>query len=322
MPPNSNSPLEIEVKLQYRKFDYEYVNLIAKELTDTPLSLGSTTADHNDLPITTLAEDRIVLPVGEDFSSDSDTVPTSEIPTWQRWNDYGIGLFLKGKAELRQAAEAFTEVADLNRYDGALNLARVYFREGRLDDATAAIQAAAAHQDPAPPPWTLAWLSGVVNRQQGRLQEAEENFRSILEKRTQEQIDRGFDFSRDYEIINLLGQTLFEQSRAIRGESRAAERQQLQLEAIEWFQKTLSLDPENVTAHYNLQLLHAAMDDDEQASHHQELHLRYKPDDNARDRAVAAARKRYPAANHAAEAVVIYDLSRTVPSTDEPSPEP
>ena len=322
VPPNSNSPLEIEVKLQYRKFDYEYVNLIAKELTDTPLSLGSTTADHNDLPITTLAEDWIVLPVGEDFASDSNTVPTSKIPTWQRWNDYGIGLFLKGKAELRQAAEAFTEVADLNRYDGALNLARVYFREGRLDDATAAIQTAATHQDPAPPPWTLAWLSGVVNRQQGRLQEAEENFRSILEKRTQEQIDRGFDFSRDYEIINLLGQTLFEQSRAIRGKSRAAERQQLQLEAIEWFQKTLSLDPENVTAHYNLQLLHAAMDDDEQASHHQELHLRYKPDDNARDRAVAAARKRYPAANHAAEAVVIYDLSRTVPSTDEQSPEP
>ena len=64
------------------------------------------------------------------------------------------------------------------------------------------------------------------------------------------------------------------------------------------------------------------MDDDEQASHHQELHLRYKPDDNARDRAVAAARKRYPAANHAAEAVVIYDLNRTVPSTDEQSLEP
>ncbi len=33
-----------------------------------------------------------------------------EFPLWQRWNDYGIGLLLKGKAELRQAAEAFPEV--------------------------------------------------------------------------------------------------------------------------------------------------------------------------------------------------------------------
>ena len=35
-----------------------------------------------------------------------------------------------------------------------------------------------------------------------------------------------------------------------------------------------------------------------------------KPDDNAADRAIAAARKRYPAADVAAEAVVIYDLHR------------
>ncbi|MGA1467630.1 MAG: hypothetical protein ACO38V_08320, partial [Phycisphaerales bacterium] len=39
-------------------------------------------------------------------------------------------------------------------------------------------------------------------------------------------------------------------------------------------------------------------------------HAKYKPDDNARDRAVALARQRYPAANHAAEPVVVYDLQR------------
>ncbi len=37
---------------------------------------------------------------------------------------------------------------------------------------------------------------------------------------------------------------------------------------------------------------------------------RYKPDDNAADRAVRLAREKYPAANHAAEAVVIYPLQR------------
>jgi hypothetical protein len=40
------------------------------------------------------------------------------------------------------------------------------------------------------------------------------------------------------------------------------------------------------------------------------LHARYKPDDNAGDRAIALARARYPAANKAAEAVVIYPLHR------------
>ncbi|MCP4189728.1 MAG: hypothetical protein GY768_03780 [Planctomycetaceae bacterium] len=322
VPADNTAPLEIEVKLQYRKFNQEYMRLVAKNLSLEDPSIGQeATPDqyHNDLPITTLAEDRILLPVVGGAAS-ADQIQAFEspnkIPVWQRWNDYGIGSLLKGKAELRQASEAFEQVAELNRYDGPLNLARVLFREGRLDEATAAIRQAAQHTNPPPPAWTLAWLSGLVNRQQGRLDEAEENFRSILEERTQEQIDRGFDFSQDYEIINLLGQTLFEKSRAMRGESRRAEKDQLIDESITWFQRTLAIDPENVTAHYNLQLLYAAKGDASQQTHHQQMHLKYKPDDNARDRAVAAARQRYPAANHAANAVVVYDLSRSI----SPSP--
>jgi hypothetical protein len=41
------------------------------------------------------------------------------------------------------------------------------------------------------------------------------------------------------------------------------------------------------------------------------LHLKYKPDDNAEAMAKAPARKRYPAADQAAEAIVIYDLQRS-----------
>ena len=63
-----------------------------------------------------------------------------EFPLWQRWNDYGIGLLLKGKAELRQAEAAFQEAEKLDRFDGPLNLARVYNTEGRLDEAVAALR--------------------------------------------------------------------------------------------------------------------------------------------------------------------------------------
>ena len=50
--------------------------------------------------------------------------------------------------------------------------------------------------------------------------------------------------------------------------------------------------------------------DRERAANHTTLHARYKPDENARDRAVAIARAANPAANHAAQSIVIYRLDR------------
>ena len=86
-----------------------------------PLDLGQP-GDPNDLPIIELATDRIVLVVGEDSAQSSDEVTQQDdgFPLWQRWNDYGIGLLLKGKAELKQAADAFAEVERLGRFDGPL----------------------------------------------------------------------------------------------------------------------------------------------------------------------------------------------------------
>ena len=76
------------------------------------------------------------------------------------------------------------------------------------------------------------------------------------------------------------------------------------------FEHTLGIDPENTNAHYNLALVMAELGDEETAEKHRLLHEKYRPDDNARDQAVAAARRKDPAANHAAEAVVVYDLRR------------
>ncbi len=80
--------------------------------------------------------------------------------------------------------------------------------------------------------------------------------------------------------------------------------------ARQLFLDTLKLDPENVTAHYNLGLIYRELGDEENALLHRQLHARYKPDDNARDLAASAHRRRNPAANHAADAVVVYDLHR------------
>lgn len=303
VPVNAEGTIAVEARLLYRKFTQAYVDFVSKESQEGSItSVGA-------LPVTTIARDVLTFPVSD---NESETAKGSLdlIPTWQRWNDYGIGLLLKGTSELRQAESAFENVERLGRYDGPLNLARVYFREGRLDEAVDSLVRAAKHKNPAAPPWTFSWLSGVVSRQQGHLDAAEKNFRSVLSEPTAGMIARGFDFRQDYVVRNLLGQTLFDQGRRMRGAASEPARTTKFREAISEFQKTLVLDPENVDAHFSLQQLYQALGDAEQAKYHRELHLAYKPDDNAKDRAVAAARQKYPAANHAAESVVVYDLHR------------
>lgn len=319
VPDNLTAPIEVEVKLQYRKFDSEYMAFVAEQLEKLGTMIRGhvpSTAYVNHLPVTTLASDRVIFPVAG-VTAEVDN-PPDDFPLWQRWNDYGIGLLLKGKAELRQATEAFEQVEALHRWDGPLNLTRVYEREGRLDDAVAALQRATAYaQEPGYPRWTWAWLSGAVNRQQGRLTEAVQNLRSVLEDSTPEMQARGFDFSLDYEVINLLGQTLLDLGRLRERQGKPDEAREHWLAAVAQFEKTLTLDSENLTAHYNLQLLHSELGNTAAAAEHGRLHDRFKPDDNAQGRAVRMAREKYPAANHAAEDVVIYLL--LPPGTDRKS---
>jgi tetratricopeptide (TPR) repeat protein len=191
-----------------------------------------------------------------------------------------------------------------------VNLARVYFTEGRLDEAVSALNRATKFDSPAAPAWTVAWFSGLVNKQQGHLDEAIANFRSVLYERTDETVKRKFDFSKDYVALNELGQTLFERAKQERGDARKTAREKLLREAVAEFEKTLLLDSEDVMAHYNLAQLYQLLGDESRAENHRKLHARYKPDDNAQDRAINLARQKNPAANHAAERLVIYSLHR------------
>ncbi|MEZ6062881.1 MAG: multiheme c-type cytochrome [Planctomycetaceae bacterium] len=312
VPQDIAAPLNVRVRLLYRKFDSTYMKYVDRKMAELGAPIRGHVPGqpyHNELPVTVLAEDSVTFPIAGIDAEVSN--PPRAIPEWQRWNDYGIGMLLKGKAELRQAADAFRKVEELGRFDGPLNLARVLFAEagaGQLDEAVAAVQRAATHTDPAPPPWTVAWLSGILNRQQGFLKEAEENFRQVLEMRDAETVRRKFDFSRDYEVINLLGRTIFDRALQMRGDSRDAERKARLQEAVEVFHRTLAIDSENVDAHYNLSQLYSNLGDAELAQKHSDLHARYKIDDTARGQAFGKARQKYPAANFAAEPLVIYEL--------------
>ena len=299
LPQGLDAPITVNVKLQYRKFDTTYMKVVEGD-------------DYvNTLPVVTLAEDEVTFPVSGVSTEVANT--DSTIVEWQRWNDYGIGLLRKGgksKGELRGAEVAFSQVEALGRPDGPLNLARVYIAQGTVQDrAIDALQRAASFDPPAPS-WSVSWFTGQVNKQNGYLDEAIANFRGIVDLDDAETRERGFDFSQDYRLLTELGQTLFERAKQERGEARVADRERFLNEAMKYLKLALVYDPEFLSAHYNLALIHRQLGNDDQAEEHLKHYERYKPDDNARGQAITIARKNDPAANHAAEAIVIYDLQR------------
>ncbi len=296
VPAGASGPIRVEARLLYRKFDNRIFRLAQGDETGP-----------NPLPVTVVASDSIVLQVtGAERVVDPAGPRHPDVAEWVRWNDYGIGLLRKpGAGQLRQAEEAFARVEALNAGAGALNLARVYLREGRLEEAVDALNRAAEAGANA---WTVTWFTAQVNLQNGYLDQAIDNLERLLATEFAGAEARGFDFGKDYRARNLLAQALVERSRLERGDGRRAAREALLQRAMENYRLVLEQDPENVAAHYGLAQVLADLGRDEEAAKYRALHAKYKPDDNARDRAVAAARRRDPAADRAANPVVIYPL--------------
>ncbi len=396
LPTDLTGPVELKVRLRYRKFDYEYVALIHK---DQPVP---------KLPIVDLCEDRVILPtapVSRDAQRSASVVPEQQSPiqpAWQRWNDYGIGCLLEGGAgakrgELRQAEEAFKQLLKLDAPEAVphahVNLARVYVEEGRLDDATEALNAAARGPHPAPW-WQLAWFYGLVKSETAterkHFDEAIADLEKIVDPKNRDP-KRGLDFSRDYVVLDRLAGTLFK--RALLEADNPDDYRKFLTAAVARYNQVLAQDSEDLNAHYGLSQCYLRLGQatelpagkveeptperlqalagqlaDPKASPaarreaaaqlgamvtaygrtptkataprlpvlkellltvqqayqterdsplgpalaqalghlHRELHAIYKPDDHARARTTALYRKKNLAANHAAEAIVIY----------------
>lgn len=242
VPEGLNIPVTLEAKLNYRKFDRKYMDYV----------FGKGETKGGPLPVVVMAKDSLQLPVEGGIAVNNSPSPIKD--EWQRWNDYGIGLFLEGadkggqKGELKQAEEVFQKVVQLGVVDGWVNLARVYQREGRIPDALKALTEASSHEKPAAP-WVISWLTGQINVRNGFLDEAIEAFDSVLSTKIP---DRKFDFSMDYEVINALGSAY--ELRARQERSGTPERVAFLEKAIETYGKTLAIDSENLSAHYGLGL--------------------------------------------------------------------
>lgn len=291
VPKDAGGELMVEATLKYRKFDTTIMEFV-------------TGNDRyvNHLPIMDLATDRVVFRIGTETREPG----KEEFAEWMRWNDYGIALLRKrGQGEIRQARRVFETVEKMGRAEGALNLARVFIREGLVQtDAPSALKRAddlGAHQ------WSLLWFGALVAERNGDYSKAIENLREILKGGFSQATGKGYDFSRDYRLLNKLAAALRQQALTRQGKNRV----RMLNEAKDIFLKALAYDQENVSTHWGLYQVYRNLNEAEPAMKHLKLHARYKPDDNARDEAFANARVKYPPANKAAEAVVIYDLNKS-----------
>ena len=245
VPKDVTGPVELRVRVRYRKFDDEYLKLVYKGAVPKT-------------PIVDICSDRVTLPVEGATATVAEQQSPIQ-PAWQRWNDYGIGCYLEGgvgmkKGELRQALEAFRRLADSADKDaiphGWLNAARVLIDEGRLNEAADALNKAG---ETGAPWWAVAWFKGVVAAENATKKEdfdaAIAHFERIIDPNNQP-TDRGFDFRRDYVVLAKLANTLFKRSQ-LEGDDPAGEMAYL-LRAIEMNQRVLAIDPEDLDAHYGL----------------------------------------------------------------------
>ncbi|MEM7315989.1 MAG: hypothetical protein AAF497_22870, partial [Planctomycetota bacterium] len=187
-------------------------------------------------------------------------------------------------------------------------VARVYLAEGRItEDAPEALNRALAQ---GAPKWSFLWFSGLVQKQLGEIDLAINSFQQIVDGGFADAKGRNFHFANDYRLLRELADTIYLKALRLRRETQKPQKLLLLEKSRELFERTLALDPENADAHYGIRRVFEQLGETQLAEKHDGLHAKYKMDDNARDSAIAAARRKYPHANRAAERVVIYELNR------------
>jgi tetratricopeptide (TPR) repeat protein len=172
---------------------------------------------------------------------------------WMRWNDYGIGLLLQG--DLKAAESAFGKVteADPQNPDGWVNIGRVRQLEGQIDGAIAVLDKALALR---PGLARANYFYARVLKEEGQYDQAVAKLQSVLEQ-----------YPRDRVVRNELGRIYFLEKKYA--------------EAVREFEVTLSIDPEDLQAHYNLMLCYNGLGNQAQAEAHKTRYLRFKADESA-----------------------------------------
>ena len=274
VPKDVGEKVTLRAKLNYRKFAWWNTQWAYAGVRDPSQGAFEVTRDYDDgrwvftgdtskvsgalkeipdLPIVTMAEAEVSLPVADAARAVPEENPPDKRVAALRWNDYGIGLLLQG--DLRGAERAFMGVTEIDPSytDGFVNVARVRVQEGDPEGAQEALGKALALAPDLP---KTHYFYGLTLKTQGQYDEALESFRRAA-----------VAYPRDRVVRNQIGRVYFLKREFAR--------------AIQELSKTLTVDPEDLEAHYNLMLAYQGLGDMERADAHRKLYLRFKADEAA-----------------------------------------
>jgi len=275
IPENAGDKITLHAKLNYRKFMWFNTHFAFAGTQDSNQARHAVTPDYDDrrwlfkapdpkmvagelktvpnLPVITVAEDTKVLNVTAKTVAAAPPKVTLAKEDWSRWNDYGIGLFLQG--DLKGAAAAFQKAADIDPQnpDGWVNIGRALVQEGDIGGARTVLEKALALR---PGLARANFFYARVLKEEGKYDDALARLRDVL-----------VQYPRDRVVRNEVGRILFLQKKY------AA--------AVAEFNQTLSIDPEDLQAHYNLMLCYSGIGDETRANEHKERYLRFKADESS-----------------------------------------
>ena len=274
VPQNAGSKITLTAKLCYRKFSWWNTHFAYAGVSQQPPDAPQTAKNYDDrqftfdgnlsevsgklheipeLPIVVIAEDTVelrVLPKGTPAESPKTIVEKAD---WQRWNDYGIGLFLQGDFKGATAAWEKVTEADPNNPDGWVNLGRVAVQEGDMERARAVLQKALAIN---PNLARANYFYARVLRSDGDYDGAAARLLKVAEQ-----------YPKDRVVRNDLGRTYFLARKYP--------------EAIAQLQLAIAVDPEDLQANYNLMLSYKGMGDTAKAGEYEKLYMRFKADESS-----------------------------------------
>ena len=294
IPQSTGNKITLHARLCYRKFSWWNTQFaFAGEPEDKPgrkvtpeyddrtfvftKSLKGVSAEEEkipELPIVALAEDQVTLPVVSHNAPAPQPKTVTLKNEWQRWNDYGIGLFLQG--DLKGAAAAFQKVieADPNNPDGWVNLGRCAVQEGDMARARTVLEKALGLS---PNLARANYFYAHVLRSDGNYDGAAARLRIVLAQ-----------YPRDRVALNDLGRIFFLQRRYS--------------DAVKTLESVLAIDPEDLQAHYNLMLCYNGLGNQKLGKEHEERYLRFKADESAQA-ITGAYRQLHPEDNNERQAV-------------------
>ncbi|MEQ3660184.1 MAG: multiheme c-type cytochrome [Glaciecola sp.] len=293
LPSGYSEKLRIDAKLNYRKFDKDYANK----------SFKAAGLLEQALPTTIISQDSVSI-VGDKVKIANSRAKATPP---QRLNDYGIGLLRKpSKKQYRQAEEIFKLVEQYGEAQGTMNLVRLYYNEGQLEKAFKKLDY--LHSTGIDNSWSAEWYSALISIDNGFINEGIQSLNKLMNiDNWPTAKERGFDFSKDYDLLIKLAETLF--LYATINEGDILKYNSLIKEANMIYSRLLSLDPENASAHFGIANIARTQGDSDKANYHSTLYKKYKPDEHSESSAVTLARAKDSYIDKIVNAVVIYSLN-------------